>query len=77
MHSNKKGYNEKQAQGKVNTVMSEFKDKKLHSGRNGPIVTNRRQAVAIAMSESGQEKKKRSKTSDNLKKAVNRKMKKR
>ncbi len=74
---NKKGYNQEQAQSKVNTVMSEFKDKKLHSGRNGPIVTNRRQAVAIAMSESGQPKKKKKKTSDKLKKAVSRKMKKR
>jgi len=32
MSHNKKGYNEKEAQSKVNTVMSEFKDKKLHSG---------------------------------------------
>ena len=75
--ANKKGYNKKEAQAKVNTVMSEFKDRKLHSGRDGPIVTKRRQAVAIAMSESGQAKKKKKKTSEKLRKAVNRKMKKR
>lgn len=75
--TNKKGYNPKQAQDKVNAVMGEFQDKKLRSGRNGPIVTKRRQAVAIAMSESGQPKKKKAKTSAKLRKAVSRKMKKR
>lgn len=37
---------------KVHRVMREFKQHKLHSGsRRGPIVRNRRQAVAIALSE--------------------------
>jgi len=47
---------------KVKTVMHEFKKGQLHSGSaKGPVVKNRRQAVAIAMSESGQAKRKRKK----------------
>jgi hypothetical protein len=38
-------------QSKVGKVMGEFKTGTLHSGRGGPVVKNRRQAVAIAMSE--------------------------
>lgn len=42
---------------KVKTVMHEFKHGQLHSGSsNGPVVKKRKQAVAIAMSESGQAK---------------------
>ena len=38
---------------KVATVMREYKSGKLHSGsKKGPVVKNRKQAVAIAMSES-------------------------
>ena len=38
--------------GKVEKVMHEFKHGSLHSGsKKGPKVTERRQAVAIAMSE--------------------------
>jgi hypothetical protein len=38
--------------GKVEKVMKEFKAGNLHSGsKKGPEVTNRKQAVAIAMSE--------------------------
>jgi len=45
-------------QAKVKKVMSEFKSGKLHSGsKSGPKVKDRKQAVAIAMSESGQGKK--------------------
>jgi len=44
---------------KVATVMHEFKAGKLHSGsKKGPKVKSRAQAVAIAMSESGQGRKK-------------------
>lgn len=43
---------------KVEVVMHEFKHGKLHSG-SGDKVTNPKQAVAIAMSESGQSKKSR------------------
>jgi hypothetical protein len=39
---------------KVGKVMSEAKAGKLHSGsKKGPVVTNRKQAIAIALSEAG------------------------
>jgi hypothetical protein len=42
------------AQKKVGKVMHEYKEGTLHSGsKKGPAVTSRKQAVAIAMSESG------------------------
>jgi len=45
---------------KVHTVMSEYKRGQLHSGSaRGPIVKSRKQAVAIAMSESGQSRSKK------------------
>ena len=41
------------AQKKIKKVMHEFKEGKLHSGsKKGPEVSNRKQAVAIALSES-------------------------
>ena len=46
------------AQKKVGTVMREFKAGKLHSGKKGPVVKSRKQAVAIALSEAGMAKKK-------------------
>ena len=42
---------------KVETVMREFKSRTLHSG-SGDKVKNRKQAIAIAMSEAGKSKKK-------------------
>ena len=45
-------------QKKVGTVMAEFKDKGLHSGKGGKVVTNPKQAVAIALSEARKAKKK-------------------
>jgi N-acetylglucosamine kinase-like BadF-type ATPase len=46
-------------QAKVGKVMKEYKAGELHSGsKTGPAVTNRKQAVAIAMSEAGMTKKK-------------------
>lgn len=36
---------------KVDKVMHEWKMGSLHSGKGGPVVTNRKQAIAIAMSE--------------------------
>lgn len=38
-------------QPKVAKVMGEFKKKSLHSGKGGPVVKSRKQAIAIAMSE--------------------------
>lgn len=41
----------KLAQKKVEKVMHEWKTGKLHSGKGGPVVKNRKQAIAIALSE--------------------------
>jgi hypothetical protein len=41
----------KAAQGKVKTVMKEFKEGKLKSGRSGKAVKSRKQAIAIGLSE--------------------------
>lgn len=43
---------------KVAKVMREFKGGTLHSGKGGPVVKSRKQAVAIAMSEANMVKKK-------------------
>jgi hypothetical protein len=44
---------------KVKTVMDEWKAGTLHSGsKKGPKVTSQRQAIAIALSQSGQSKRK-------------------
>lgn len=45
------------AQKKVRTVMREFKEGTLHSGKKGPVVKNKKQAIAIALSEAGVAKK--------------------
>jgi len=42
---------------KVQKVMHEFKAGGLHSGKGGPVVKSRQQAIAIAMSEAGMAKK--------------------
>jgi hypothetical protein len=43
------------AKTKVHKVMGEYKRGSLHSGsKKGPVVRSRKQAIAIAMSESGQ-----------------------
>lgn len=50
----------KKQSAKVGKVMGEYKSGALHSGsKSGPLVTNRKQAVAIAMSEAGMSKKKK------------------
>jgi hypothetical protein len=43
---------------KVAKVMREFKGGTLHSGKKGPVVTNKKQAIAIALSEAKMSKKK-------------------
>ena len=45
------------SQTKVGKVMREFKKGELHSGKSGKIVKNPKQAIAIALSESGQSRK--------------------
>jgi hypothetical protein len=45
---------------KTHKVMEEYKEGTLHSGKGGKKVTSRKQAIAIAMSESGQSKNKKS-----------------
>ena len=46
------------AKNKMRKVMGEYKEGTLHSGKGGPVVKSRKQAVAIAMSEANKAKKK-------------------
>ena len=46
-------------QKKISKVMREFKNKKLNIGQSKKKVKNRKQAIAIALSEAGVKKKKR------------------
>ena len=48
-------------QKKVEKVMREFKGGSLHSGKGGPVVKSRKQAVAIALSEAGKSRSRRGK----------------
>ena len=43
---------------KVAKVMREFKGGSLHSGKKGPVVKDKKQAIAIALSEAKMAKKK-------------------
>ena len=38
---------------KIASVMGEYKDKTLHSGKGGKVVKNPKQAIAIALSSAG------------------------
>jgi ribosomal protein L21E len=44
---------------KMGKVMHEYKTGTLHSGKGGPVVKSRKQAIAIAMSEANMAKKKK------------------
>jgi hypothetical protein len=44
---------------KVEKVMKEYKEGTLHSGKKGPVVKSRKQAVAIALSEQRKAKNKK------------------
>ncbi len=48
-------------QKKVSKVMDEFGKGTLHSGKGGPIVKSRKQAIAIAISSAQRAKRKRKK----------------
>ena len=54
-----RGVFKKGGQAKVKKVMKEFKKGELHSGKKGPVVKSRKQAIAIALSEAGMSKKKK------------------
>ena len=43
---------------KMEKVMHEYKTGTLHSGKGGPVVKSRKQAIAIALSEQARAKKK-------------------
>lgn len=48
-------------QKKIKSVMGEFGKGTLHSGKGGPVVKSRKQAIAIAISSASRIKKKRKK----------------
>ena len=49
----------KAGQKKVGKVMGEYKEGTLHSGKGGKVVSNPKQAVAIALSEASMSKPKK------------------
>ncbi len=51
MKARKKGSYQKKASREVEKAMHEFKRGMLHSGKNGPKVKSKKQAIAIGLSE--------------------------
>lgn len=52
MYGDTKTIKDRKGKGKIAKVLHEFKEGRLHSGsKKGPEVKNKRQAVAIALSE--------------------------
>lgn len=49
------------AKNKMKKVMGEYKEGTLHSGKGGPVVKSRKQAIAIAISEAEAAKKRKKK----------------
>lgn len=47
------------SQKKISKVMKEYKAGTLHSGKKGPVVKSKKQAIAIALSEAGKAKRKK------------------
>jgi hypothetical protein len=47
------------SQKKVKKVMGEYKEGTLHSGKGGPVVKSKKQAIAIALSSAGMSKPKK------------------
>ena len=50
--------NKAEKKAKIAKVMREFKGGSLHSGKKGPVVKGKKQAIAIALSEAKMSKKK-------------------
>lgn len=57
---NKPTRGQRTSKNKMSKVMREYKEGTLHSGKGGPIVKSRDQAIAIALSESNKAKSKKS-----------------
>lgn len=55
----KRSVSKKKKRSRMKSEMHKFKEGKLHSGsKRGKLVTDRKQAIAISLSESGQSRKK-------------------